>query len=1293
MVSTSAAFMPAMINGITIHPENPLEFDFIVGTGDQKLQGKAFEEESTRLIKYFLAALTVPEDQMWVNLSPYEKDRIIPQGFGTTEMGRDLLAQDYILKQLTASLMYPEKELGKKFWDRVYQKIREEYGTIRPPKAGETSSNSQSEFDWAEIPMNTFNKVWIVPEKAIVYEHGNSAFVVKSHLKVMLEEDYEASRYNQVDAESRAHGEGSAGARDKAQKLDPRSSILDTRRTSSIENQGSSIETAIIKEVILPEIEKEVNEGKTFSNLRQIYNSVILAAWFKQNLKQTLLGQVYVDKAKTKGVDVEDKTVNKKIYEQYLEAFKKGVYNYIKEDTDPVTKEVIPRKYFSGGTEMTVSDLIETYRNGRPLTLEQQEIVGEYLAGLKEYNQGQVRVQLAELSENMPVARAKQLIQENRKGDLSPVASASPIMAAETLYQAYREEIRAIPRLSQKIAQAFEREILLWVFDRDDTLTGPRKEIAEITTILLELLVLFNPAQAMAVLTAGDSDNTKTMVWDRLLEQTKSKTYLAGENGGVISVPLDGNLSRLSVETLEDKLGPEGYKKLKEVVDRIKMDFGLQDSQIILDRKTMIAIREDDPIRQQSIKKSLMEYLNMEGLSGQLKVEASSIAVDINLMDKGEGILRLAGEIEKKTGKTIKDILQKTVVVGDSTIDIRMLKVVAEAGGLAVWVGNPSASLPPNVIIIDQGPEPLRGELANQAILKMYVEGQRDNMVRIVDEIYKNMPQIISLARTRFQLQRKDEGEQARELYFNANLPFIIKGLIELAQKENPVTLEKVEDLLRSADSTRLINVLEDAKDQFYATHLQAKHPAFQAEVLIPELQAVTDALNNLLFTASSPISNPAKPKILVVDDNEDARQIATDALGGYEVILANNREDALAKMEAAGQAIQLVISDMNMPGKDDGIILARELKDKYPHLPVILNSVNDISISRDDLPNVVGAFNKLRTPLRPIVAKILPITRLDIETRMRKVIEEYSDTKGNVPVTPPAEDLIANEDSLGRYEIALRVGEEFNIWIPDEDIPDIKNFGDAVNYLAERLGVEQGGQPGAASSPVQILVVDDNQMDREMTVAFLKAAGHNVTTAASAQEALKILKQKGPSYFKLIHSDFEMPGMNGIQFARELKKINSQLPVIINSNTMSELMEAKNQNPDLDNIKEIYFKEERFFDLSPENIAKILKKYGPSDERLASSAVQAPANPGGIDLNPALLDLQIKRDGNGVPLPLPQQPIENMRIEGFIPIIINVTPVTNLPMLLGLADEEAHPQEANPELKARELEEISALN
>ena len=97
-----------------------------------------------KLIKYFLASLTVPEDEMWVNLSPYEKDRIIPLAFGTTEMGRDLLAQDYILKQLTASLMYPKRN-----WAVTWKNLPEglqQYGTT-------------------EIPMNTFGRSGLCPSR------------------------------------------------------------------------------------------------------------------------------------------------------------------------------------------------------------------------------------------------------------------------------------------------------------------------------------------------------------------------------------------------------------------------------------------------------------------------------------------------------------------------------------------------------------------------------------------------------------------------------------------------------------------------------------------------------------------------------------------------------------------------------------------------------------------------------------------------------------------------------------------------------------------------------------------------------------------------------------------------------------------------------------------------------------------------------------------------------------------------------------------------------------------------
>ena len=99
MVTISQSYNPVIVAGITLYPNNPLQIDFIIDPGDDYLKGEALSKESQKLINYFMAALTIPEGEMWVNLSPYEKDRIIAKGLGETELGRDMLAQDYILKQ------------------------------------------------------------------------------------------------------------------------------------------------------------------------------------------------------------------------------------------------------------------------------------------------------------------------------------------------------------------------------------------------------------------------------------------------------------------------------------------------------------------------------------------------------------------------------------------------------------------------------------------------------------------------------------------------------------------------------------------------------------------------------------------------------------------------------------------------------------------------------------------------------------------------------------------------------------------------------------------------------------------------------------------------------------------------------------------------------------------------------------------------------------------------------------------------------------------------------------------
>src|SRR5262245_11770246 len=77
LVQLSAAYNPPVLKGIKVYPENPFRFDFILDKGDSPsfLKEGSLKQESSKLIKYFLASLTVPEQDLWVNLSPYEKNR------------------------------------------------------------------------------------------------------------------------------------------------------------------------------------------------------------------------------------------------------------------------------------------------------------------------------------------------------------------------------------------------------------------------------------------------------------------------------------------------------------------------------------------------------------------------------------------------------------------------------------------------------------------------------------------------------------------------------------------------------------------------------------------------------------------------------------------------------------------------------------------------------------------------------------------------------------------------------------------------------------------------------------------------------------------------------------------------------------------------------------------------------------------------------------------------------------------------------------------------------------------
>lgn len=293
LVAVSRGFSPSVLKGVKFNHENPLQLEFLIDQQDSQIVS---EKTAQRLVHYFLAALTVPEGDMWVNLSPYEEDRIVPESLGNTDLGKDMLAQDYMLKQLSSSLTHPDTELGQDYWNGVL---------------GEDMMQ--------QVQNSEFNKVWIMPRQADIVEYRSSAYIKDASLKVMTEQDYLAKKENAVD-----------------------------QSTGNISD--------IVRDLIIPKLEDDINNGENFSRLRQIYHSLILAAWFKTKYQRSVF-QYYIDQNKIEGIDIADKAVKKKIWSLYCDSFNKGVYNAVR--PYEYSQKRVKRTFFSGGeTFETLSSTI-----------------------------------------------------------------------------------------------------------------------------------------------------------------------------------------------------------------------------------------------------------------------------------------------------------------------------------------------------------------------------------------------------------------------------------------------------------------------------------------------------------------------------------------------------------------------------------------------------------------------------------------------------------------------------------------------------------------------------------------------------------------------------------------------------------------------------------------------------------------------------------------------------------------------------------------------------------------------
>lgn len=130
---------------------------------------------------------------------------------------------------------------------------------------------------------------------------------------------------------------------------------------------------------------------------------------------------------------------------------------------------------------------------------------------------------------------------------------------------------------------------------------------------------------------------------------------------------------------------------------------------------------------------------------------------------------------------------------------------------------------------------------------------------------------------------------------------------------------------------------------------------------------------------ASAPVPRTAAPakgstkpprgteRILLVEDNDDVRESVAEQLVslGYRVAEAASGDAALAALDA-DTGFDLVVSDLVMPGKVDGLALAGIVRERWPKLRILLTSgfAGDVGDAAD---RTQSSFPILRKPYRKV--------------------------------------------------------------------------------------------------------------------------------------------------------------------------------------------------------------------------------------------------------------------------------------------------------------------------------------
>lgn len=307
------------------------DFEFMIKATKAEEGSKVVDIESTigTALDFFFIGLTLSNSRFWVNLNPWEPERIVDEDVGITDVGRIMLEADLQMKKDFCKHENPcQSEVGENYWALLDKKQEELVSECINDYPGQIEATDNVLFQAA-------TRHWIVPDEIIAYGEGDEIYIADATLDIYFEPVYEHSTFEIVNQPKSPISEDCLGCLSEAAREYGRYAM------------------ELEEESVLPLVVKEVNSGQDYLDLRQVYVSLALAQWYKEHAGDQHVFSNFIDSSNLIGLESEATWNSEDIWLEYVKSYEEGEYRCEKTHTYRTKGYIVTETnvYISGGVD------------------------------------------------------------------------------------------------------------------------------------------------------------------------------------------------------------------------------------------------------------------------------------------------------------------------------------------------------------------------------------------------------------------------------------------------------------------------------------------------------------------------------------------------------------------------------------------------------------------------------------------------------------------------------------------------------------------------------------------------------------------------------------------------------------------------------------------------------------------------------------------------------------------------------------------------------------------------------